>query len=161
MKKYTQKKALTDWDWTTLVAAWRYYEHGHTITSAMFPHEIVTRFFTGDYDNDSCKRIAHQFVEIDHDNGPDDKISGWVGDDDFGECDRRAWRLFYFYLDAWINGFRTAKVTLDGKSGRIKVFSADGMWYAKEGYERFDSDVAPYKVGEIELISDEHEGGAK
>ena len=47
MKKDTQKKALTDWDWTTLVAAWRYYEHGHTITSAMFPHEIVTRFFTG------------------------------------------------------------------------------------------------------------------
>ena len=26
MKKETKKKTLTDWDWTTLVAAWRYYE---------------------------------------------------------------------------------------------------------------------------------------
>ena len=50
MKEKTKKKTLTDWDWTTLVAAWRYYEHGHTITSAMFPHEIVTRFFTWKYE---------------------------------------------------------------------------------------------------------------
>lgn len=53
-----KQKKLSDWDWTTLVAAWRYYEHGHSITSAMFPHEIVKRFFTGDYDDESCKRIA-------------------------------------------------------------------------------------------------------
>ena len=48
MSKNTEKKTLTDWDWTTLVAAWRYYEHGHTMASAMFPHEIVRRFFTGE-----------------------------------------------------------------------------------------------------------------
>ena len=93
MKTKTKKNKLTDWDWTTLVAAWRYYEHRNTITAAMFPHEIVKMFFTGKYDEASCKRIAHQFVEIDHYNGPDDKISGWVGDDTFGECYRKAFVL--------------------------------------------------------------------
>lgn len=161
MKNDTQKKALTDWDWTTLVAAWRYYEHGHTITSAMFPHEIVTRFFIGKYEDESCRRIAEQFVNVDHYAGPDDEISGWVGDDSFGDCDRRAWRLFYFYLDAWINGFLTAKVTVGSKSRRVEVFRACGKWYAREGYERFGAYVSPYKDGEIELISDEHEGGVK
>lgn len=154
-------KKLSDWDWTTLVAAWRYYEHGHTITSAMFPHEIVTRFFTGSYDDESCKRIANQFVEIDHSNGPDDKISGWVGDDSFGDCDRRAWRLFYFYLFSWLYGFFAAKVTLDGKIGIVEVFCADGKWYAREGYERFGEHVSPYNDCEIELLTVELEGGAK
>lgn len=158
MKKDTQKKALTDWDWTTLVAAWRYYEHGHTITSAMFPHEIITRFFTGKYDDESCRRIAHQFVEIDHHDGPDDKISGWVEDGTFGDCDRRAWRLFYFYLSAWLGGFKNAKVTVGSKSRRVEVFRACGKWYAREGYERFGADVAPYKDEEIEFQSVELEG---
>ena len=152
MKKKTQKKTLTDWDWTTLVAAWRYYEHGHTIASAMFPHEIVKRFFTGEYDVNSCKRIARQFVEIDHRNGPDDKIDGWVGDDAFGASDRRAWRLFYFYLFAWHCRFKSAKVMIGGKSGHVEVFNADGKWYAKEGYEKFGADVAAYNDIEIESV---------
>ena len=151
MKKKTKKNTMTDWDWTTLVAAWRYYEHGHTITSVMFPHEIVKRFFTGRYDAESCKRIARQFVNIDHFNGPDDKISGWVGDDTFYECSRKAWRLFYSYLYAYLYGFKTAKVTLDGKIGLVEVFIADGKWYAREGYERFGEDVAPYNDSEIEF----------
>ena len=161
MKKDAKKKSLTDWDWTTLVAAWRYYEHRHTITSAMFPHKIVTQFFTGRYDYESCKRIARQFVEIDHYDGPDGRISGWVGDSALGECDRRAWRLFYFYLSSWISGFKTAKVTIEGRSGSVEVFRADGKWYARKGYERYGDDVSPYKGSEIELLSGEQEGGEK
>ena len=161
MNKQAPKKKLTDWDWTTLVAAWRYYEHRHTITSSMFPHEIVMRFFTGKYDAESCKRIAHQFVEIDHHDGPDDKISGWGGDDIFGESDRRAWRLLYSYLYAYLYGFKTAKVTLYGKIGLVEVFSADGKWYSREGYERLGENVAPYNDGEIELLSFELEGAEK
>ena len=161
MKNQAKKKTLTDWDWTTLVAAWRYYEHRNTITSAMFPHEIVTRFFIGAYDEESCKQIARQFVEIDHRLGPDNKLDGWVGDDAFGASDRKAWRLFYFYLYAYLYGFKTAKVTLDGKIGLVEVFRADGKWYARKGYELFGEYVSPYKDGEIELISDEHEGGAE
>lgn len=155
MKNKTEKKSLTDWDWTTLVAAWRYYEHRHTIASAMFPHEIVMRFFTEKYDEESCRRIARQFVEIDHHYGPDDKISGWVGDDTFGECYRRSWRLFYSYLYAYLYGFKTAKVTMDGKSGRFSVFYADGKWYAREGYEGFGAHVSPYKDSEIEVPEEE------
>ena len=154
MPKYAKdnkKKTLTDWDWTTLVAAWRYYEHGHTIASAMFPHEIVRRFFTGAYDEESCRRISRQFVEIDHRNGPDDKIDGWVGDDAFGASDRKAWRLFYSYLYAYLHGFTTAKVTLDGKIGLVEVFRAYGKWYARKGYEKFGEDIAPYKDSEIEF----------
>ena len=161
MSKNTKKKRLTDWDWTTLVAAWRYYEHRNTITSAMFPHEIVTRFFTGAYDEESCKRIARQFVEIDHLLGPDNKLSGWVGDDAFGASDRMACRLFYFYLYAWLHGFKTATLTINGIGQRLNVFEADSKWYAQKGYELFGENVSPYKDGEIELISDEHEGGAK
>lgn len=152
MNKDNKKKTLTDWDWTTLVAAWRYYEHRNTISSAMFPHEVVERFFTGAYDEESCRRIARQFVDVDHYNGPDDKMSGWVGDDAFGECDRKAWRLFYFYLNAWIHGFAKAKVKISGKRGLIKVFCADGKWYARKGYEMFGADVAPYEDGEISLL---------
>ena len=154
MKKETKKKTLTDWDWTTLVAAWRYYEHGHTIVSAMFPHDIVLRFFTGAYDEESCRRIARQFVEIDHRNGPDDKIDGWVGDDAFGASDRKAWRLFYFYLNAWINGFSKAKISIRGIiwNKRVEVFRDYGKWYAREGYEMFGANVDAYKDNEIEFV---------
>ena len=119
----------------------------------MFPHEIVKRFFTGEYDEESCKRIARQFVEIDHRDGPDDNINGWVGDDAFGASDRREWRMFYFYLFAWhYRWFSIAKVTRGGKSGHVEVFNADGKWYAKEGYEMFGENVAAYKDNEIEFV---------
>ena len=154
MSKNTKKNTLTDWDWTTLVAAWRYYEHGHSITSYLFPHEIVKRFFTGDYDEESCRRIARQFVDIDHYNGPDDKISGWVGDDAFGASDRRAWRLFYFYLNAWINGFSKAKISILSIIGneRVEVFRDYSKWYSRIGYERFGADVAAYNYKDIEFV---------
>ena len=151
MKKGTKKKTLTDWDWKTLVAAWRYYEHRHSITSHLFPGNVVKRFFRGGYDEESFKRIARQFVEIDHHNDPDDKIDGWVGEDLYCSSDRRAWRLFYFYLSAWLYGFTKARVALGGRSGHADVFHADGNWYAREGYERYGDIVAPYNLeSEIE-----------
>ena len=153
MSKNTKKKSMTDWDWTTLVASWRYYEHGHTIASSMFPHEIVKRFFTGEYDEESCRRIARQFVYVDHFDGPDDKMSGWVGDDAFGASDRRSWRIFYFYLFAWhYRCFPKATTTLGGKDTHVELFNADGKWYAKEGYEMFGADVAAYNSSEIEFV---------
>lgn len=154
-------KKLSDWDWTTLVASWRYYEHRHTIAASMFPHEIITRFFTGKYEQESCRRIARQFVEIDHYDGPDSRISGWVGDSTLGECDCRAWRLFYFYLSSWISGFKTANVTIEGRSLRVEVFRADGKWYARKGYEMYGDEVAHYDDSEIELLSVEREGAEK
>lgn len=156
MKNEAKKKTLTDWEWTTLVASWRYYEHRHTIASAMFPHEIVKRFFTGAYDEKLCKLIARQFVEIDHKDGPDDKMSGWVGDKSYGECYRKAWRLFFYYLKAWICCFSTAKVKSIGEC--VDVFFADGNWYARVGYEMFGDRVAPYYDAELEFTN---EGGVR
>ena len=161
MKKDAKKKILTPWDWTTLVASWRYYEHRNTITSSMFPHEIVTRFFTGRYDYESCKIIAHHFVEIDHHNGPYDELEGWVGDVQFEECYRKPWRLFYFYLKAWLLGFKTAKVTIEGRSWSIEVFLADGKWYSRGGYEKYGDEVSPYEDSEIEFLYVEQEGAEK
>lgn len=152
MKNESKKKTLTDWDWTTLVASWRYYEHGHTIASAMFPHEIVRRFFMGAYDEESCKKIARQFVEIDHRYGPNDKISGWVGDDAFGASDRKAWRLFYFYLSACLHGFKPAKAKIGCQRGPEDLFQADGKWYSRIGYEMFGADVSPYNGNEFEFV---------
>lgn len=142
-------RTLTDWEWTMLVAAWRYYEHRHSITAVMFPHKVVERFFTGRYDDESCIRIANQFVCLDHYSGQNDEFRGWAGDEMCGEC--RAWRLFYFYLRTWLCGFPTAKVMLDGKSARVDVFRADGKWFARGGYEKFGENVSPYKDCEIEF----------
>ena len=43
------------------------------------------------------------------------------------------------------------KVPFDGKIGLVEVFLADGKWYAREGYEKFGENVAPYKDSEIEF----------
>ena len=156
-RSLNQKRSITDWEWTTLVASWRYYEHRHTRISDTFPHEIVKHFFMGAYDYRSCKRIARQFVEIDHRCGPDDKMDGWVKsnelNDEFGGIDNKAWRLFYFYLCAWICGFPKARLTMRPKSGLIEVFLADGKWYSRVVYEKFGANADPYEDGAIEFFS--------
>lgn len=92
-------KTLSDWDWTTLVAAWRYYEYRSTIASAMFPSEIYERFFTGKYDEESCRRIARQFYYVDHGiNGEED----WQGQSDI---DAKPWTAFYAFCKAYYEGF--------------------------------------------------------
>ena len=48
-------KQLTDWDWTTLVAAWRYYQYRSTIVSATFPRDIYERYFMGEYSPDTLR----------------------------------------------------------------------------------------------------------
>lgn len=93
-----EKKILTDWDWTTLVAAWRYYEYRSTISSAYFPTMIVERFFRGDYSEETQRRIAHQFANVDHLHGfgsaPRSGEKDWESKDD---CYRRPWAKFYAF----------------------------------------------------------------
>lgn len=101
MAKAKKLKRLTDWDWTTLVAAWRYYEYRSTIASATFPRDIYERYFTGDYDEESCRRIAHQFYAVDHGiNGEAD----WQGQSDI---DAKPWAAFYAFCKAYCEGFAT------------------------------------------------------
>jgi hypothetical protein len=120
-------KRLTDWDWTTLVAAWRYYEYRSTIASAMFPSEIYERFFTGKYDEESCKRIARQFYYVDHGiNGEED----WLGQSDI---DRKPWAAFYAFCKAYYEGF--AKVhTKDGSIHEAFYCETFKQWIPRERY---------------------------
>lgn len=130
-------KPLTDWDWTTLVASWRYYEHGHTIASAMFPAEIVERFFSGEYSAGACGGIAHQFANIDHFMGGYDD---WPKDDSgLGlDTDRKAWCKFYAFCKAWDeNGFKL--ISCENERGEKFVMEAFycepyERWYPKNKY---------------------------
>lgn len=111
MKKKEKKiEILSDWEWTTLVAAWRYYERRATIASAMFPEDVVRRFWgSGKYSDDVLRQIANQFANIDH--GMDGEAY-WIDDKTVRNCDRRPWCLFYAFCKGWCNGFST--VVLDG-----------------------------------------------
>ena len=88
---------LTDWDWATLVASWRYYEHRATIASATFPAALVARYFSrrAPYTDIDRKRIATQFALVDHGLLKDHE---WDG---ASECDRRPWCKLYSFLEAY------------------------------------------------------------
>lgn len=125
---------LTDWEWTTLVASWRYYEYGHTIVSASFPGDIVSRFFMGQYSSDVCKRIARQFAIIDHGTNGEDDWRKW-GTQIF-QCDLTPWSKFYRFCEGYVNGFH--KVVLsDGKeTEEVYAFHVkwSDRWYPVDKY---------------------------
>jgi len=137
MSKIIKKLELSHWDWTVLVAAWRYYEYRSTIASSMFPAEIIERFFRGDYESESCLRIARQFVEVDHHNGEKD----WTDQKFAMSCDTTAWCKFYAFLKAYLNGFH--HIHLEGKDKTGKKLNQDceaflceytKRWYPKDEY---------------------------
>lgn len=153
-KKKSKLQHLTNWDWEVLVAAWRYYEHRHTISSVMFPHDIVMRYWNYDkYDEDTRNRIATQFVDVDHYNGPDEKYGGWVGDDSFGECDRKSWRMFYWFLYAQAyNAWKTLNIKNEYCDADVVCFCADGKWYSKDGYIKHGHYIGSYYESEIKTV---------
>lgn len=133
-----QKSMLTMWEWETLVAAWRYYEHGHTITSASFPCDIIERYWgkrTKATDVDRM-RIATQFVCVDHRNGPDDKIFGWpLEGAEFGGIDAKPWRKLWFFLDAVANNrFRNVHGVGNGADEWHVCFLCDNHWVPRDKY---------------------------
>lgn len=129
MAKAKKLKKLSDWDWTTLVAAWRYYEYRSTIVSATFPQDIYNRFFTGDYDDESCRRIAHQFYSTDH--GRDGEAA-WHGKS-FSDIDAKPWTAFYAFCKAYCEGF--AKVhTKDGSAHEAFYCETFKQWIPREKY---------------------------
>ena len=121
---------LTDWDWTTLVATWRYCEHRHDIVSATLPADIVSRFFTGRYSDADCDRIAHQFAITDH---------GARGEEDWNPkavIDTLQWTKFYRFCEGYVNGYHT--VVLNDGTGEqaVKAFHVDfnDRWYPVDRY---------------------------
>lgn len=98
MAKGTNEKIdiLTNWEWTTLVASWRYYEHRSSITAETFPADIVSRFWgSGRYSREVLDKIAHQFAVVDHGmNGERE----WEKPNHVG---REPWTQFYAFCRAW------------------------------------------------------------
>ncbi len=127
-------KELTDWDWETTVAAWRYYEYGATIASATFPEEMVRRFFSipDAWSEDAKMRIAMQFADTDH---------GRKGEEDWKICeamDRKPWCKFYNFCKGWVHGFAQVRFRSDADKDEHVVAAfrcmETGRWYPVEKY---------------------------
>lgn len=88
---------LSDWEWTTLVGAWRYYEPRNSITAVQFPADIVMRYWgSGRYSTDVLDRIAWQFAACDY---------GCDGDERWDAMNikygQAGWEKFYSFCKAW------------------------------------------------------------
>ena len=122
---------LSEWEWTTLVGAWRYYEFRNTITSASFPAQVVERYWQGKmFTNFARTHIARQFAKVDHGaNGEAD----WKGQP---ECDRIPWAKFYAFCKAWYDGFLKAVCTVNGKRRDVVCFKSEttGRFYPVSKY---------------------------
>lgn len=152
MAKPKKLKELSAWDWTTLVAAWRYYEYRSTIASATFPRDIYERYFTGDYDEESCRRIARQFYYVDHGrNGEADWQGKYLAD-----CDIKPWAAFYAFCKAYCEGF--AKVhTKNGSIHEAFYCETSKQWIPRERY-RGDANnwsIVPEYIVKIEEASND------
>lgn len=124
---------LSDWEWTTLVGAWRYYEYRNTISSASFPAKIIERYWRSKmFINCARTRIAYQFAKVDHGaHGEED----WKGQP---ECDRIPWAKFYAFCSAWCDGFLKAVCTVGGKRRDVVCFECEttGRLYPVAEYIR-------------------------
>lgn len=135
-----QINTLTDWDWTTLVAAWRYYEHGHTIVSATFPADIVSRYWgSGNPYTDNVRtRIAQQFAMTDHGLRGEVDWTMWLKDhrDVKSDCDCATWTTFYQFCRGWVVGYKVLKVSDGKRIETIKAFYTDytKRWTPVDGY---------------------------
>ena len=124
---------LTDWEWTTLVAAWRYYENRMTIVSATFPEDIIERFFRGAYTERVCKQIANQFAVIDHGiRGEKD----WTEDKYLLDCDKLHWTKFFRFCQGYVAGFHKVVLRNGEHSEVVDAFHVDwnDHWYPVGGY---------------------------
>jgi len=133
------KLELTEWDWTTLVAAWRYYENGSTIASATFPADIMHRFFSkgSQYSDEARRTIAHQFAKTDH---------GMRGEGDWEwrkqypihDIDRAPWCKFYRFCEGYVDGFPTVRFKHEGLRDAVETeafhVDATGRWYPVNEY---------------------------
>ena len=120
-------KQLTDWDWTTLVAAWRYYQYRSTIVSATFPQNIYERYFTGEYVPEDCFRIAYQFYSIDH--GRDGEAD-WQGQ---SVIYAKPWTAFFAFCKAYCEGFARLRLK-DGSIHEAFYCETFKRWISRKLY---------------------------
>ena len=135
-------KQLTDWDWTTLVAAWRYYQYRSTIVSATFPRDIYERYFMGEYAPEDCRRIAYQFYSVDHGSYGEMDWQGqsemdWQGQSDM---DANPWTAFFAFCQAYCEGFSKLRLK-DGSIIEAFYHETSKRWIPRKRY-RGDADVS-------------------
>lgn len=151
VKKVASTKAvekiqrLDSWEWRTLIASWRYFSHGATISAASFPHDIVERFWaSGKYSDEALSSIAHQFAVTDYGSLGEGEWTRFHKEGGAFSQDTETWCKFYAFCKAWVeDGFRI--VTLEGKekSGKfiheeVECFYCEFTkhWYPKKDYIR-------------------------
>lgn len=140
MKKQKKVDQLSDWEWTTLVAAWRYYEHGHTIASATFPHDVVKRFWGegNPYSDEVRDTIANQFAKVDHGLRGEEDWTVWIKPDYRGafDCDYSEWTTFYQFCRGWVDGYADLTVSNGKRTENVKAFYTEftERWTPVEEY---------------------------
>ena len=143
---------LTDWEWITLVAAWRHYENSMTIVSVTFPFDIIERFFRGAYSERICKQIANQFAVIDHGiRGEED----WARGKCLRDCDRLAWVKFFRFCQGYVTGFHKVALKNGSVSEEVDAFHVDwnDRWYPVDRYTaspRLEQFCAPEYIVSID-----------
>lgn len=132
-------KELDNWEWSTLVASWRYYEYRMTIASATFPADIIGRFWrSGRYSDEVLTTIARQFADVDHGlRGEEDWMVG-LNSTGLMDMDKRPWCKFHAFCHAWIHGF-TEAVLSDGKKYRLFYSKYTRRWYPADAYIKWPS----------------------
>lgn len=157
MKKKEKKiEVLSNWEWTTLVAAWRYYELRSTITSGMFPEDVVRRFWgSGKYSDSVLRQIANQFANIDH--GMDGE-EYWTKDRTIMDCDRKSWCKFYAFCKAWMDGFPTVVLDATLADGQHLHQELECFWceYDKRWHpvDKYISDPSSHRWCAEEFITE-------
>ena len=129
-KKRTEK-TISEFEWRTLVAAWRYYEHGGSIGTATYPSDIVERYFSPEspYSFEDQRKIARQFWYVDHGiRGEDD----WK-DSAFSDCYRTPWCKFYAFCKCFDSGFPELKLA-DGSTEKAFFCVRTSRWYPVRFY---------------------------
>lgn len=140
MKKEKKIDHLTDWEWTTLVAAWRYYEHGHTIASATFPSDMLRRFWgNGNPYSDKVRdTIANQFAKIDHGVRGEKDWTMWLKPNTKGafECDCSVWTTFFQFCRGWVDGYSELTASNGKRTQTVKAFYTEftKRWTPVDGY---------------------------
>ena len=149
MKRQKKINHLSGLEWMTLVATWRYYEHGHTIAAASFPGDIVNRFW-GDgnpYSDEVRRTIANQFAKIDHGLWGEEDWTIWLEPDgkDAFDCDCSSWTTFYQFCRGWVDGYTELTVSNGKRTERVKAFYTEftKRWTPVDGYIKHGR-YAPY-----------------
>lgn len=128
-----KRDRISDWEWMTLIGAIRYYQYRTTITSVMFPDDIVRRYWgSGLYGNDAQLKLANQFALIDH------GVNGEGDWDELADADRLPWCKFFAFCKGVCHGFTKYRCVVDGKDRICECFRCEtnGRAYPVEMYIR-------------------------